>query len=160
MKQKKSSQILQWILIGLMIVIALLPLYLVVINAFKSHGDIVRNPLAFPVELYWQNFLKAWKTGNFGRGFLNSLRLVTADTVSSSSRSSDSQSAAASVDAAQQVASGKADAAFYTGTGDVGSLSQTQYAATTWVLAYNCSVPGLSNTAVRAGAAPSFSAAA
>ena len=55
------------------------------------------------------------------------------------------------MDAAQQVASGKADAAFYTGTGDVGSLSQTQYAATTWVLAYNCSVPGLSNTAVRAG---------
>ena len=82
---------------------------------------------------------------------INSLRLVTADTVSSSSSSSDSQSAAASVDAAQQVASGKADAAFYTGTGDVGSLSQTQYAATTWVLAYNCSVPGLSNTAVRAG---------
>lgn len=60
-----------------MIVIALLPLYLVVINAFKSHGDIVRNPLAFPAELYWQNFVKAWKTGNFGRGFLNSLRLVT-----------------------------------------------------------------------------------
>lgn len=81
MKQKKSSQILQWILIGLMIVIALLPLYLVVINAFKGHGDIVRNPLAFPVELYWQNFVKAWKTGNFGRGFLNSLRLVTVTAV-------------------------------------------------------------------------------
>lgn len=81
---------------------------------------------------------------------INSLRLVTADAVSSGS-SSDSQSAASSVDAAQQVASGKADAAFYTGTGDVGGLSQTQYAATTWVLAYNCSAPGLSNAAVRAG---------
>ena len=81
MKQKKSSQILQWVLIGIMIVIALLPLYLVVINAFKSHGDIVRNPLAFPTELYWQNFVKAWRTGNFGRGFLNSLRLVTVTAV-------------------------------------------------------------------------------
>ena len=76
-KQKKSSQVLQWILIGIMIVIALLPLYLVIINAFKSHADIVRNPLSFPTELYWQNFVKAWRTGNFGRGFLNSLRLVT-----------------------------------------------------------------------------------
>ena len=82
---------------------------------------------------------------------INSLRLVTADAVSSSGSSSDSQSTVSSVDAAQQVASGKADAAFYTGTGDVGSLSQTQYAAATWVLAYNCSAPGLSNAAVRAG---------
>jgi len=73
--------ILQWALIGVMILIALTPLYLVLINAFKSHAYIVQNPLNFPTELYWDNFVKAWKTGNFGTGFLNSLRLVTVTTI-------------------------------------------------------------------------------
>ena len=77
MKPKKWSLILQWTLIAIMIVVALLPLYLVIINAFKSHADIVANPVNFPVEIYWENFAKAWRTGNFGTGFLNSIRLVT-----------------------------------------------------------------------------------
>lgn len=75
MKPKKWSLIVQWVLIGIMILIALTPLYLVAINAFKSHADIVKNPMNFPAEVYWQNFEKAWRTGNFGTGFLNSIRL-------------------------------------------------------------------------------------
>ncbi len=59
-----------------MVIVSLFPLYLVLINAFKSHADIVANPLSFPLELYWQNFTKAWKNGHFGQGFLNSLRLA------------------------------------------------------------------------------------
>lgn len=77
MKPKKWSLILQWILIVLMVLIALVPLYLVVINAFKTHADIVKNPLNFSLKPYLDNFAKAWRTGNFGTGFLNSLRLVT-----------------------------------------------------------------------------------
>lgn len=76
MKPAKWSLILQWILITFMVIVSLFPLYLVLINAFKSHADIVANPLTFPVQLYWQNFVKAWKNGHFGSGFLNSLRLV------------------------------------------------------------------------------------
>ena len=76
MKQSKWSQILQWTLIVIMVIVSLFPLYLVLINAFKSHADIVANPLSFPLELYWQNFTKAWKNGHFGQGFLNSLRLA------------------------------------------------------------------------------------
>ena len=76
MKQSKWSQILQWTLIVIMVSVSRFPLYLVLINAFKSHADIVANPLSFPLELYWQNFTKAWKNGHFGQRFLNSLRLA------------------------------------------------------------------------------------
>ena len=76
MKQSKWSQILQWTLIVIMVIVSLFPLYLVLINAFKSHADIVANPLSFPLELYWQNFTKAWKNGHFGQGFLHRLRLA------------------------------------------------------------------------------------
>ena len=77
MKPARWSLILQWILIIIMVIVSIFPLYLVLINAFKSHADIVANPLTFPVRLYWQNFEKAWRNGHFGSGFLNSLRLVT-----------------------------------------------------------------------------------
>ena len=49
MKQSKWSQILQWTLIVIMVIVSLFPLYLVLINAFKSHADIVANPLSFPL---------------------------------------------------------------------------------------------------------------
>lgn len=77
MKPKKWSTITQWILIIIMILIVLLPLYLVVINAFKPHAAIVENPMNFPAELYWENFSKAWRTAHFETGFINSIRLVT-----------------------------------------------------------------------------------
>lgn len=76
MKSKKRGAILQWILIGILIFIVLFPLYLVVINAFKPHADIVTNPISFPKAVFFDNFAKAWKTANFSRGFFNSVRLV------------------------------------------------------------------------------------
>lgn len=81
MKEKKWSVVLQWILIGIMVFVSLFPLYLVLINAFKSHADIVKNPLSLPTELYWKNFVGAWKTGNFGSGFLNSIKLCVVTTL-------------------------------------------------------------------------------
>ena len=77
MKPKKWSLALQWILTVIMAFLSLFPLYLVLINAFKTHAEIVANPVAFPIEVYWQNFTTAWKTADFGHGFLNSLRLVS-----------------------------------------------------------------------------------
>lgn len=63
-----------------MILAACFPLYLVVINAFKTHAEIVENPIAFPIHFYWDNFVKAWKTGNFASGFLNSAKLTAVTT--------------------------------------------------------------------------------
>lgn len=81
MKPKKWSTVIQWIIIGIMVVISLLPLYLVIINAFKPHADIVSNPVALPTSVYLKNFVTAWKTGDFGTGFLNSAKLVVVTTL-------------------------------------------------------------------------------
>lgn len=76
MKKKKIYGFLSWVIILILALIAVFPLYLVVINAFKAHTDIVRNPLSFPTETYLENFKKAWEIGNFGTGFVNSMKLV------------------------------------------------------------------------------------
>lgn len=81
MKPKKWSITLQWIVTGIMIVFSLFPLYLVLINAFKPHAEIVSNPIALPLEMYVDNFINAWNTGNFAIGFYNSIRLVVITTI-------------------------------------------------------------------------------
>ena len=80
MKPKKWSTVLQWVIIVVMIFVCLFPLYLVLINAFKPHAEIVKNPVAMPVALFFDNFVTAWKTGEFGTGFINSVRLVVVTT--------------------------------------------------------------------------------
>ena len=59
----------------LLVLIALLPLLLVAINTFKSHADIVINPLALPIEFNFTNFSRAWKAGKFSSGIINSILL-------------------------------------------------------------------------------------
>ena len=57
---------------------SLLPLLLVVLNAFKSHIAIVENPLSLPTSLDFSNFAGAWKSGHFSIGLINSALLTGA----------------------------------------------------------------------------------
>ena len=59
----------------LLLLICLLPIALVVINAFKTNAEIVRNPLSIPKVLHLENFIQAWTTGKFAHGFINSIKL-------------------------------------------------------------------------------------
>ena len=63
------------LLLYLLVLIALLPLLLVAINTFKSHADLVINPLALPNEFNLTNFSRAWKAGKFSTGIINSILL-------------------------------------------------------------------------------------
>ena len=63
------------LILYLLVLIALLPLLLVAINTFKSHADIVINPLALPNEFNFTNFSRAWKAGKFSSGIINSILL-------------------------------------------------------------------------------------
>lgn len=63
------------LILYLLVLIALLPLLLVAINTFKSHADIVINPLALPNEFNFTNFSRAWKAGKFSTGIINSILL-------------------------------------------------------------------------------------
>ncbi|KAF5058564.1 L-arabinose transport system permease protein AraQ [anaerobic digester metagenome] len=62
----------------LMLAIAYLyPLFLVVINSFKTFSEITSNVLALPKRLVWENFQNAFKIMNYPRYFLNTLLATT-----------------------------------------------------------------------------------
>lgn len=57
------------------VLVAVLPLLLVALNAFKPHAAIVANPLSWPEAFTPENFVRAWKGGKFATGIVNSLLL-------------------------------------------------------------------------------------
>lgn len=80
MKENKTSRILVKVVLALLAMICLLPMLLVLLNSFKTHQDIVRNPLAIQFSAGLSNFAKAWHDGHFGQGLLNSV-VYTGSTV-------------------------------------------------------------------------------
>ncbi|WP_412761652.1 carbohydrate ABC transporter permease [Paenibacillus macerans] len=69
-RMKKASAL---VLNVLLLVAFIFPLLMIIVNSFKSRIDIVRNPLAPPVDWSFANYTEAYKTMGFGSAFVNSL---------------------------------------------------------------------------------------
>lgn len=61
--------------------IVVVPLYFVLVTAFKTVQEIAINPFGLPAVLHWENFAEAWVAGNLGRAFSNSLLIAIIATV-------------------------------------------------------------------------------
>ncbi|MGB8451667.1 MAG: carbohydrate ABC transporter permease [Anaerocolumna sp.] len=57
----------------LFLLLMIFPFFLVLINAFKSRMDIIKNPLALPVVFSISNFVKAWNTMHFNTVLINTI---------------------------------------------------------------------------------------
>lgn len=68
-----SKKIGSFILNVLLLIMFVFPLFMIILNSFKSRVDIVRNPLALPSEWSFDNYTEAFQTMGFGSAFLNSL---------------------------------------------------------------------------------------
>jgi len=74
-KEKKGS----WLLFGLTLIFTIIfvsPLYFSLISAFKTNGEIMRDPTSFPSSLYLKNFVTLWQKTKFPEAFLNSVILT------------------------------------------------------------------------------------
>ena len=74
--ESRLTLTISYIVLGVLLLIALFPLALLVLNSLKSAAEIVQNPLALPMEIRWDNFTRAWKDAKFGQTFFNSVLLT------------------------------------------------------------------------------------
>ena len=77
--QRKHHEKGYYVAVAVLIVLAIIslfPLVLVLLNSFKTHAEIARNPLSLPTSITLKNYIYTWKVGNFGQGFVNSLKLT------------------------------------------------------------------------------------
>ena len=76
-KQKRFTvNVGQLSILIVLALVSLAPLLLVLLNSFKSHQEILSNTLALPTVINLDNYIKTWRHGNFGEGFINSIKLT------------------------------------------------------------------------------------
>ncbi len=61
---------------GFLSLIVIFPLVWVIATSLKDRGQIIRNPLGLPEVYHWSNYVDAWREGNFGVYFINSILVV------------------------------------------------------------------------------------
>lgn len=69
-RRKIRSSLLSVVVIGLALVCAL-PLYVVVVNTFKTPGEMMSNPFGFPANGSLENYRQAFDSLPIGRALLN-----------------------------------------------------------------------------------------
>lgn len=80
---KKIRHVVKLIVLILLFICFIFPFILVLINVFKTKGDITSNPLALIGEhgFTFKNFPEAMRKMNFGSAFLNSFIITVCSTV-------------------------------------------------------------------------------
>jgi raffinose/stachyose/melibiose transport system permease protein len=76
MTESRLTQAIVYITLAVLLIITLFPIALMVLNSLKPSAEIVQNPLAWPSQIRWDNFTRAWGDANFGRTLLNSAVLT------------------------------------------------------------------------------------
>ena len=83
LRKKKITHALMWILLLILFLFSVMPFLLVIINVFKTKGDITSNPLSLigAHGFTTENFPEAMKKMNFWRVFKNSLIITISSTL-------------------------------------------------------------------------------
>lgn len=65
--------ILKFLFLAVLMLMFIFPFIMVVLNAFKTDGDFLTNPMSLPKEFVFKNFSTAFEKMNFIKAFSNSL---------------------------------------------------------------------------------------
>lgn len=72
-KKLSFSKIICIMLIAIMIIVAIYPVIWLILSSFKTQNEFTLNSaFSLPHTFSFENYIKAWTTGNMGRSFLNS----------------------------------------------------------------------------------------
>lgn len=76
MKKNKTVVIIQRIITWAATIVFLFPFYISILMAFKSKKESVKDLLAFPTSIHWENFADAMKKANILESMKNSIILT------------------------------------------------------------------------------------
>lgn len=71
MKKQSTASVVLTVITSLIALVYLYPLFLVIINSFKTFSEITTNVIALPKSLNIENFIKAFSIMQYPRYFLN-----------------------------------------------------------------------------------------
>lgn len=75
-RRYRARTLLAYVVLGVCAFVALVPIALVVLTAFKSEAELTQSVFSLPATLRLDNFTTAWERGKFGLYFRNSILVV------------------------------------------------------------------------------------
>lgn len=81
MRNSKTTQILSYAVVGLLLILYVVPLLLVFNVSLKSFNEYLLDPIGIVQNMEWGNYTQAWSEGNFSGYFANSLIYTVAATL-------------------------------------------------------------------------------
>ena len=79
---KIASKTFLYLFLGIMAVIVIFPFYWMIISSLKTFDEYnLRLPTFFPEEVVWYNYLEAFKVGNLGTYFMNTVYVGIISTI-------------------------------------------------------------------------------
>lgn len=81
-KVLKPKQIIMFTLLVVLAVICLYPLYFSLVSSLKDNASIFMTPFSLPTQWRFSNYVFAWKQGQIGTYFLNSVFLTVVSVIS------------------------------------------------------------------------------
>ncbi len=75
-KQKRVLIILGYCVLAIIAFLYVFPVLIVLMNSFKTSSEIRTTGLSLPNNIYLGNYITAWKEGNFGTSFINSVKIT------------------------------------------------------------------------------------
>ncbi len=82
MKGKESvKKLIMYVLVIIAFVAFVFPFFLIVVNSFKSNGEILTNPFSLPTSIGFRQFVEVIEKMTFAVSFLNTLVITVASTV-------------------------------------------------------------------------------
>lgn len=81
MRNSKTTQVLSYAVVGLLLILYVVPLLLVFNVSLKSFNEYLLNPIGIVQNMEWGNYTQAWSEGNFAGYFANSLIYTVAATL-------------------------------------------------------------------------------
>jgi raffinose/stachyose/melibiose transport system permease protein len=76
-KSNKSSSVITTVLLSILGIIVLFPIYIALLNSFKTSPELYKSVLAFPSKLYFGNYNEAFVKMDFMRVIFNNIYITT-----------------------------------------------------------------------------------
>ena len=76
LSRRRVTSIASYTILTLMMIFALGPILILLMNSVKSTAEIGRNPIGFPEEVILQNYADAWEQGDYALTIRNSIILT------------------------------------------------------------------------------------
>ncbi|HBE80760.1 MAG TPA: sugar ABC transporter permease [Firmicutes bacterium] len=73
MKGHKRIEFIKFLIMFALLFIFLIPFLMIILNTFKTTQKFVDNPISWPVQFNFDNYIQAFDDMNFAMGFVNSI---------------------------------------------------------------------------------------